>query len=49
VHGQALYSGVNVVQRMPPEAILGELESRPYFVHVGDHYWRLDETVWSQR
>jgi hypothetical protein len=49
VHGQALYSGVNVVQRMPPEAILGELEAHSYFVHVGDHYWRLDETAWSQR
>ena len=49
VHGQALYSGVNVLQRLPPEAILGELESQPFFVHVGDHYWRLDEAAWSQR
>lgn len=49
VHGQALYSGINVVQRVPPEAILGELHSRPYFVHVGDHYWRLDEAAWSER
>ncbi|MCJ7513470.1 MAG: hypothetical protein MUO23_10935 [Anaerolineales bacterium] len=49
VHGQALYSGINVLQRLPPEVILGELEARPYFVHVGDHYWRLDESAWSQR
>ena len=49
VHGQALYSGINVIQRVPPELILEELESRSYFVHVGDHYWRLDEAGWSQR
>jgi len=49
VHGQALYSAVNVLQRLPPEVILGELESQPYFVHVGDHYWRFDEAAWSQR
>ncbi len=49
VHGQALYSGINVIQRVPPEVVLGELEARPYFVHVGDHYWRLDESAWGQR
>jgi hypothetical protein len=49
VHGQALYSGINVIQRVPPESIFEELESRAYFVHVGDHYWRLDEAGWSQR
>ncbi len=47
VHAQALYSGVNVIQRLPPAPILTELVTRRYYVHVGDLYWRFDETAWS--
>ncbi len=47
VHAQSLYSGVNVIQRLPPAPIFAELVSRDYFVHVGDLYWRFDEAAWS--
>lgn len=43
VHAQALYSGVNVLRRMSPAPIFAELVSRPYYAHVGDDYWRLDD------
>jgi hypothetical protein len=48
VHGQSLYSGVNVIRRLPPAPIFTELVNQPYYVHVGDLYWRFDETSWSQ-
>jgi hypothetical protein len=48
VHAQSLYSGVNVIRRMPPGPIFAELFIRPYYLHVGDLYWRFDESVWSQ-
>lgn len=47
VHAQSLYSGVNVLRRMPPAAIFTELVSRPYYEHVGDLYWRFDQNAWS--
>ncbi len=47
VHAQALYSGVNVLRRMAPAPIFAELVSRPYYVHVGDLYWRFDDTAWT--
>lgn len=43
VHAQALYSGVNVLRRLPPGPIFAELVQRPYYEHVGDLYWRLVE------
>lgn len=48
VHAQSLYSGVNVIRRIPPGPVFSELVSQPYFVHVGDLYWRFDETAWRQ-
>ncbi len=45
VHAQALYSGLNVLRRVPPAPIFVELVTRPHFVHVGDNYFRLDETA----
>jgi len=47
VHAQALYSGVNVIQRLPPAPIFHELMTRKYYAHVGDLYWRFDESAWS--
>jgi hypothetical protein len=47
VHAQALYSGVNVIQRLPPAPVFQELMTRKYFAHVGDLYWRFDESAWS--
>ncbi|OGO17042.1 MAG: hypothetical protein A2Z14_09010 [Chloroflexi bacterium RBG_16_48_8] len=48
VHAQSLYSGVNVIRRLPPAPIFTELSNKPYYVHVGDLYWRFNETAWSQ-
>jgi len=48
VHAQSLYSGVNVIRRLPPAPIFTELLTRPYYLHVGDLYWRFDESAWSQ-
>lgn len=48
VHAQSLYSGVNVIRRLPPGPVFAELTTRPYYLHVGDLYWRFDESAWSQ-
>ena len=48
VHAQALYSGVNVLRRLPPGPIFAELVRQPYFVHVGDLYWRFEDSAWGQ-
>jgi hypothetical protein len=49
VHAQALYSAVNVLRRCPPAPIFVELVTRPYYVHVGDLYWRFEEAAWGER
>jgi hypothetical protein len=41
VHAKSLYSGVNVLRRLPPGPIFAELVSRDIYEHVGDLYWRL--------
>jgi hypothetical protein len=43
VHAQELYSGVNIVRRVPPAPLLALLASRPEFTHVGDLHFRLTE------
>jgi hypothetical protein len=48
VHAQALYSGLNVLRRLPPGPIFAELITRPYYVHVGDLYWRFEDSAWGQ-
>jgi hypothetical protein len=48
VHAQFLYSGINVIQRVPPCVVFDELMSQPYYVHVGDLYWRFEESMWSR-
>ncbi len=45
VHAQSLYSGVNVLRRLPPAPIFAELTTRPYYQHVGDLYWRLEDQI----
>ncbi len=44
VHAQELYAAVNVIKRSPPGPIFSILNSQPKFVHVGDLYYRLEET-----
>lgn len=48
VHAKALYTAVNVFRRLPPGAVFSELVTRPYYEHVGDLYWRFDESRWSE-
>jgi len=42
VHAQELYAAVNLVRRCPPGAILHSLFNRPWAVHLGDLYFRLE-------
>ncbi len=46
VHAQSLYSGINVFRRVPPGPVFAELVTRPYYSHVGDSYWRFEDTAW---
>ncbi len=45
VHAQELYSALNLLRRCPPAPLLSLLATRPGFVHVGDLYFRLDESI----
>lgn len=45
VHAQELYAGVNIIRRCPPGVILQVLEQLPKVSHLGDLYFRLDETA----
>lgn len=44
-HAQELYSAVNVVRRVPPSSILSTLHSQPWAKHLGDLYYKLEETT----
>jgi hypothetical protein len=48
VHAQTLYAGVNVIRRVAPAVVFQELVTKPYFVHVGDLYWRFESSAWGQ-
>ncbi len=43
VHAAELYAGVNLVRRAPPGPVLALLNSRSWFVHLGDFYHRLQD------
>jgi hypothetical protein len=44
VHATELYAALNIVRRCPPGPMLALLISRPWFTHVGDLHFRLNET-----
>ena len=44
VHAQELYAALNIVKRCPPSPIIEMLFTRPWAIHMGDLYFRLDET-----
>lgn len=48
VHAKTLYAAVNVVRRCPPGPVFAQLLTRPYYVHVGDAYWRFDQSHWTE-
>ena len=45
VHAMGLYAAVNTLRRCPPGPIFALLATRPWFIHVGDLYFRLDESA----
>lgn len=45
VHAQELYAAVNMIRRCPPGPILSTLVEAPWAVHLGDLYFRLDESA----
>jgi hypothetical protein len=45
VHAQELYAGVNILRRCPPGAILSMLIDNAWAKHLGNLYFRLDETT----
>lgn len=45
VHAASIYAAINTVRRCPPGPIFALLASRPWFIHVGDLYFRLDESA----
>lgn len=44
VHAQELYAGVNILRRCPPGPILSLLLESPWAKHLGNLYFRLDDT-----
>ena len=48
VHAKTLYAAVNVARHSPPAPIFAELVSHPYYVLVGDDYWRFDQSRWTE-
>jgi hypothetical protein len=44
VHATELYAAVNTVRRCPPGPLFSLLETRPWFVHVGDLHFRFDDS-----
>jgi hypothetical protein len=48
VHAKTLYAAVNVARRSPPGPIFAELVSHPYYLLVGDAYWRFDQSHWTE-
>lgn len=44
VHATELYAAVNTVRRCPPGPLFFLLETRPWFVHVGDLHFRFDDS-----
>jgi hypothetical protein len=44
IHAQELYSAVNVFRRLPPSIVLQTLFTQPWSKHLGDLYFRLDNS-----
>jgi hypothetical protein len=44
VHAQELYAAINIVKRCPPGPVIELLFTRPWAIHMGDLYFRLDES-----
>jgi len=49
IHAQELYAAINVIRRCPPGPILNTLVENAWAVHLGDLYFRLDESAEEER
>jgi len=49
VHAQELYAAVNIVRRCPPGPILSILVEQPWAKHLGDLYFRLNESYQEEQ
>lgn len=47
VHVVELYAAINIVRRCPPGLLMALLETRPWFIHVGDLHFRFDDSAGS--
>lgn len=45
VHAEEVYSAVNLIRRCPPGLILSILVERPWSTHLGDLYFRLQDSA----
>lgn len=45
VHAIELYAAINTIYRCPPGPLLALLSSRPWFTHVGDLHYRLNDSA----
>lgn len=43
VHASELYAAINIIRRCPPGPMLASLATQPWFVHVGDMHYRLQD------
>ena len=48
VHAKTLYTAVNVARRAAPGPVFAEVVTRPWYAHVGDAYWRFDQSHWTE-
>ena len=44
VHAQELYSAINILRRIPPAPLMAILATNKSFKHIGDLYFRLNES-----
>jgi hypothetical protein len=44
VHVTELYAAVNTVKRCPPGPLMSLLETRPWFIYVGDLHFQFDDS-----
>lgn len=49
VHAQELYAAVNTIRRCPPAQVLNFLVQSPKAIHLGDLYFRLDESKQGEK
>jgi hypothetical protein len=44
VHAQELYSAINILRRTPPAPLMATLAANNSFKHIGDLYFRMNDS-----